>query len=258
MHRLKGGLPAIRVVASVVMLGVLIQRVHLASILPDGSHAAQWLAAAIVVWFVGVILSALRWQRVLVALEPCRRDVVRHYSPACRSNSSRRPRAGRLRAPVGAISGEESDFASVVLERSRWFVRPYSRLTPLFDHPGLARRDGPASRVIVACHAGDACGISPPPSVDRGRLRARVWRRFAGRSPRLEHFRRNLRWPSRCYYASPQLTGCSPRSSSPPLGSLVVDRDPRLHAGGPREGFPITIGGLAARGARAVRSCTSA
>nr|MBA3655061.1 flippase-like domain-containing protein [Actinomycetota bacterium] len=81
MERFKGWLPAIRVLASAVMLVILVKRVHVTSILPSGGHGFRWLAAAVAVWTVGVILSAVRWQRVLVALDikVGLRVLVTHY-----------------------------------------------------------------------------------------------------------------------------------------------------------------------------------
>src|SRR5690242_10708318 len=63
------------------MLVVLVERVHVAHILPKTLTAFEWLAAALVVWLAGVILSALRWQRVLAALDQRAplRPLVSHY-----------------------------------------------------------------------------------------------------------------------------------------------------------------------------------
>src|SRR5438270_9936195 len=123
VQRLKAWLPALRVVASVVMLGILIQRVHLTSILPDGSSAIRWLIAAIAVWFAGIILSAVRWQRVLLAFDmrPPLRTLLAHYLASLFVSNFLPSTVGGDVLRVTRLSAEEKDrprsFASVVLER---------------------------------------------------------------------------------------------------------------------------------------------
>ena len=56
----------IRIVATLIMLVVLITRVHVSSLVPRWDiDAFEWLGAAMVVTLVGIVLAALRWQRVL-------------------------------------------------------------------------------------------------------------------------------------------------------------------------------------------------
>ena len=192
MQRVKGWLPAVRVVASVVMLGILVTRVHLASILPDGSHAAQWLAAALVVWLIGVVLSAVRWQRVLVALDihaPLR-TLVSHYFASLFVSNFLPSTVGGDVLRVTRLSSIYGDtprpFASVVLERlTGWLVLPVLTLTALAVNPGL-RHLGTASRVafIVAVVTlvllAGLLFAAGHPSVG-GRLHSTEgWRRFTG------------------------------------------------------------------------------
>ena len=203
MQRVKGWLPALRVVASIVMLGILIPRVHVASLLPDNREAAQWLAAAIVVWFAGVILSAVRWQRVLVALDievPLRR-LVRHYLASLFVSNFLPSTVGGDVLRVTRLSAENGDtprnFASVVLERlTGWIVLPVLTLTALAVNPGL-RELGNASRVaflvavITLVLLGALLFAAGHPRVGGRLTSTEGWRRFTGAVHiGLEQFRR--------------------------------------------------------------------
>ena len=69
-QRLRDAWPAVRVAISVGMLAVLVTHVHVRSLLPGWrSSTVGWLAAAIAVTVGGIVLSAVRWQRVLFALD---------------------------------------------------------------------------------------------------------------------------------------------------------------------------------------------
>ena len=105
-----------------------------------------WLAAALAVTLVGVVLSALRWHLVLAALEvPAR---VRALLPHCLAGlfvSNFLPttiggdllRVARLSATTGQTP---RSFASVVLERlTGWIVLPVISLVTLAINPGLLR-----------------------------------------------------------------------------------------------------------------------
>ena len=82
------------------------------------------LIAAVVITLIGVVLSAVRWQRVLTALEAPTRllTLVRHYlRRACSSATScPRPSAGTCCACPDSpptVGNGPTSFASVVLER---------------------------------------------------------------------------------------------------------------------------------------------
>src|SRR5579859_6223113 len=61
---------AVRVMATVVMLVVLVTRVHVGSLVPRWDiDTFGWLGSAMVATLVGIILASLRWQRVLTTLE---------------------------------------------------------------------------------------------------------------------------------------------------------------------------------------------
>lgn len=157
MARKRATFTALRVLASVVMLAVLIPRVHLRSLVPSWSGSTlEWLGAAVVVTAVGIVLSAVRWQRVLAALE-VRAHIralttyqlaglfVGNFLPSTIGGDVLRV------ARLSAASGRGPDaFASVVLERlTGWIVLPVITLTALALNPGLLRL-GLASKVAVA------------------------------------------------------------------------------------------------------------
>jgi glycosyltransferase 2 family protein len=193
VQRLKGWLPVIRVVASVVMLGILIQRVHIASVLPDTSRrAVQWLVAAVIVWFAGILLSALRWQRVLIAFDmhvPLRTLFSYYLASLFVSNFLPSTVGGDvLRVTrLSAIEGETPrSFASVVLERlTGWVVLPVLTLTALAVNPGL-RHLGTASRVaflvavVTLALLGGILFAAAHPSLGGRLTSTEGWRRFTG------------------------------------------------------------------------------
>lgn len=137
---------AIRLVASIGMLAVLLPRAaRLVS--PLWKPATfLWLSAAIAVTLVGVVLAALRWQRVLVALEMPRslRTLLNQYLAGLFVSNFLPTTIGGdvLRvARLSAQSGERPrSFASVVLERlTGWLVLPVISLVTLLINPGLLR-----------------------------------------------------------------------------------------------------------------------
>lgn len=152
----RGTITVLRATASIVMLGLLLPRVNLRSLLPRWSTGTlEWLAAALAVTFVGIVLSAVRWQRVLAALDlRARITTLTSYQLAGVFVGNFLPstiggdvlRVSRLSAASGR--GPDS-FASVVLERlTGWIVLPVITLTALALNPGLLRL-GLASQVAV-------------------------------------------------------------------------------------------------------------
>jgi uncharacterized protein (TIRG00374 family) len=175
------------------MLAVLVQRVHLASILPDTSrNAFLWLGAAVLVWFAGILLSALRWQRVLMALDlhAGLRTLTGHYLASLFVSNFLPSTVGGdvLRVTrLSATNGETPrTFASVVLERlTGWVVLPVLSLTALAANPGL-RHLGTASRVAFIISVVTLVllvGIlfaAAHPSVGGRLTSTEGWRRFTG------------------------------------------------------------------------------
>ncbi len=152
---------AMRVAASIVMLAVLLPRVELRSLFPRWTGGTiEWLLGAMAVTFLGIVLSAVRWQRVLAALElPARvRSLVSHqlagvfvgnFLPSTIGGDVLR--VSRLSASSGR--GPDS-FASVVLERlTGWLVLPVITLAALALNPALLHL-GLASTAALAVSIG--------------------------------------------------------------------------------------------------------
>ena len=146
----------LRIVVSAVMLGLLLSRVNLSSLLPrDRASAVPWLVAGILAMGGAMILATVRWQRVLTALElPAELPHLVSHSLAAMFVANFLPstiggdvlRVARLSAANGQ---PPASFASVVLERLTGFlVLPLITLTALLTHPALLRL-GTASRVAV-------------------------------------------------------------------------------------------------------------
>jgi uncharacterized membrane protein YbhN (UPF0104 family) len=181
---------------SVVMLAVLVAKVpsfDLADLVPRWTVAsAVWLAVAAALTLAAVVLSAVRWQTVLDALEiPTRLPrLVSHYL-AGQFVSNVLPttiggdvlRVSRLSRDTGESPGT---FASVVLERlTGWLVLPVITLVGFVVNPGL-RHLGTATRVALLLALATLAllvGVLAAAGSPRlgGRFAARDgWRRFVG------------------------------------------------------------------------------
>ncbi len=186
----------VRLVVSALMLVVLIAKVpsfDLADLVPEWSLAAGlWLAVAAVFTLAGIALSALRWQKVLEALE------IRTKLPRLMSHnlagqfvSNVLPttiggdvlRVSRLSRETGEPPGT---FASVVLERlTGWLVLPVITIVGFAVNPGL-RQLGSATRVALALAFGTLVllvGVLAAAGSARigGRFATNSgWRRFVG------------------------------------------------------------------------------
>ena len=148
---------AVRLVASVAMLAVLLPRAaRLVGPLWKPATFA-WLAAAVAVTLVGVLLATLRWQRVLVALE-----VPAHIGSLLSQYLAGLFVSNFLPTTIGGdvlrvsrlsqLSGERPrSFASVVLERlTGWIVLSVISLVTLVINPGLLRPPiDEASRLVI-------------------------------------------------------------------------------------------------------------
>lgn len=139
-----------------VVLAVILPRAHFDELRVSWTRSTiAWISASFLVTFVAVVLSAVRWQRVLAGLElTARLPTLLSHHLACLFVSSFLPstvggdvlRVSRL----SAANGERPrTFASVVLERlTGWIVLPVITLAGLAINPGLWREDR-ASRVAV-------------------------------------------------------------------------------------------------------------
>lgn len=187
--------PALRIGATVAMVGWLSRHVHLSHLHmpPWRTTSLLWLSAALLATFVGVLLSALRWQRVLTALglAVSTTTLVRHYL-AGQFVGNFLPttiggdvlRVSRLAATNGEIP---RTVASVVLERlTGWLVLPVLTLFALTVNPGLRRvAPVPASTamwlaVTTLVALGVLVALAASPRFG-GRLTSTAgWRRFTG------------------------------------------------------------------------------
>jgi glycosyltransferase 2 family protein len=187
---------AVRLGVSAVMLAVLLAKVpslHPADLVPSWSVGSTlWLIVAAVLTLAGILLSALRWQKVLDALE-IRTDLprlVRHYF-AGQFVSNVLPttiggdvlRVSRLSRDNGESPGT---FASVVLERlTGWLVLPVITIVGFAVNPGL-RHLGAATRVALTLAFATlmllvAVLVAAGSTRIGGRFATRAgWRRFVG------------------------------------------------------------------------------
>ena len=186
----------VRLGASALMLAVLVAKIpsfEVADLVPEWSvTTALWLTVAAVLTLAGIALSALRWQKVLDALEIRTRlpRLMSHYM-AGQFVSNVLPttiggdvlRVSRLSRDTGESPGT---FASVVLERlTGWLVLPVMTIVGFAVNPGL-RRLGNATSVALTLAFGTlvllVCVLAAAGSSRvGGRFAARAgWRRFIG------------------------------------------------------------------------------
>jgi glycosyltransferase 2 family protein len=186
----------LRIAVSVVMLAVLIAQAPTFDwrrLVPQWSVSATlWLAVAAALTLAGIVLSALRWQKVLEALEiPARLPRLMSHNLAGQFVSNVLPttiggdvlRVSRLSRDTGESPGT---FASVVLERmTGWLVLPIITVVGFVVNPGL-RHLGSATSVALVL-AGVTLmmlvGVLAAAGSHRvgGRFAARAgWRRFVG------------------------------------------------------------------------------
>ena len=186
----------LRITLSALMLGVLIWRVpsfDLAEVMPAlTTHTVAWLTAAAVLTLLALLLSAMRWQRVLqvLGLHAALRHLVSHYL-ACQFVSNVLPttiggdvlRVSRLSRETGE---SPKTFASVVLERlTGWLVLPIISVAGFLVNPPLQHL-GTATRVALGLAFATLLALSillfaVADQRIGGRFAAKDgWRRFAG------------------------------------------------------------------------------
>ncbi len=186
----------LRIGVSVLMLAVLIWRVpsfDLDEVLPAlSTRTVLWLLVAASLTLAALVLSALRWQRVLevLGLHAALRRLVSHYL-ACQFVSNVLPttiggdvlRVSRLSRETGE---SPKTFASVVLERlTGWLVLPLISVAGFLVNPPLQHL-GTATRVALGLAFATllALGILLFAVADQrigGRFATKDgWQRFAG------------------------------------------------------------------------------
>lgn len=196
MNRKQAVSLTLRIGLSVVMLAVLVWRVpsfDFGEVVPELSvRTVLWLTAAAGLTLAGLVLSALRWQRVLevLGLHAGLRRLLSHYL-ACQFVSNVLPttiggdvlRVSRLSRETGE---SPKTFASVVLERlTGWLVLPIISVAGFLVNPPLQHL-GTATRVALGLAFATllALGILLYAVADQrigGRFAAKDgWQRFAG------------------------------------------------------------------------------
>jgi uncharacterized membrane protein YbhN (UPF0104 family) len=187
---------ALRIGLSVAMLAVLVWRVpsfDTYEVIPElTTRTVLWLIAAALLTLGALVLSALRWQKVLdvLGLHAGLRHLLSHYL-AGQFVSNVLPttiggdvlRVSRLSRETGESPGS---FASVVLERlTGWLVLPIISVVGFLVNPGLQHL-GTATRVALGLAFATlvALGVLLYVAADvrvGGRFASRDgWRRFVG------------------------------------------------------------------------------
>jgi uncharacterized membrane protein YbhN (UPF0104 family) len=157
----------VRIVLTVVMLAFLVPRLHPSTLFPN--HHLQtllWMAGALAVTVLSVVLWSFRWQQMLHALElPATLPPLVSHTLAGLFVSNFLPttiggdvvRATRLAASNGH---RKDSAASVVLERLTGFIAlPLISVVALAIKPSLLRL-GTASHVALLLSLGPLAGIS--------------------------------------------------------------------------------------------------
>ena len=183
----------VRTGASVVMLGVLVSRVNLSSITPEWDRTTLgWLAAALAMTAVGVVIATVRWQSVLRGLDVHERlPTLLHHALAGMFIGNFLPSTvGGDVLRVRRLAAHDNDtataFASVVLDRlSGMLVLPVITLYALLTNAGL-RELGNASLLAAALSVATLLFLGflllavGHPRVGRRLTGTSRWQEFAG------------------------------------------------------------------------------
>lgn len=187
----------LRLVVSGVLLWVLVTKIgtNWSEAIPDPTvHTYAWLAAALVLTLVGVVVSAARWGAVLAALgqhPPFRRLLSLYLAGQFMSNVLPSTIGGdALRVTrLSRDNGEgPTTFASVVLERlTGWLVLPVITLMGLAVNPGLrdlgratALAFTVATSTLVLLVVVVALAGRPDIGIEERLEQNKGWRRFTG------------------------------------------------------------------------------
>ncbi len=118
----------LRIGLSVVILGILLSRIHLRGVIPDGTAAIAYLVLGTAVAIASIALSAWRWQRVFVAfdLHVRFRTLLHHYFAGQFVGNVLPSTIGgdvlRVSRATTTVGSSEIAFSSVVLERLTGFM----------------------------------------------------------------------------------------------------------------------------------------
>ncbi len=185
----------LRVALSALMLGVLVWQIppfELRDVVPELTvRTAGWMLVAMALTLAGLVLSALRWQRVLdvLGLQARLSRLVSHYLAGQFVSNVLPTTIGGDVLRVSRLSRETGEspktFASVVLERlTGWLVLPVISVAGFLVNPPLQDL-GRATQLAVGLAFATllALGIVLYAVADQrigGRFEARDgWRRFA-------------------------------------------------------------------------------
>lgn len=190
----------LRILISLAMLAILFRRIpnfEWSALVPDWHSAAPlWLGGALLLTLLGVVLSAMRWQQVLRAMDirPALRRLTSYYFAGQFVSNVLPTTIGGDVLRISRLSKEQRDdgesidsaetFASVVIERlTGWLVLPILTFTGLALNPGLRGLDR-ATNLAVLIALGTLAGLvvilvaAGNPKVG-GRLgKKEGWRRF--------------------------------------------------------------------------------
>lgn len=159
MNRKQAVSLVLRLGLSALMLGVLIWRIppiEADEVVPELTvHTVIWLAVAMTLTLAGLVLSALRWQRVLdvLGLHAGLRRLLSHYLAGQFVSNVLPTTIGGDALRVSRLSKETGEspktFASVVLERlTGWLVLPVISVVGFLVNPPLQHL-GRATQVAV-------------------------------------------------------------------------------------------------------------
>ncbi len=151
----------LRMAASAVMMGYLLSRLDLASVLPSRQLSTLvWVALGVVVSGAAIVLATVRWQRVLRALDHRAElpALLSHYLAGTFVSNFLPTTVGGDVLRVTRLSAGDAErpvaIASVMLERLTGFlVLPFLTLAALLGNPALLHL-GTATRLALTLSLG--------------------------------------------------------------------------------------------------------
>jgi uncharacterized protein (TIRG00374 family) len=176
----------VRLLVSAVLLALLLPQIDLRSLMPREADLTTLIYAfgTLAITGIGLVLSAWRWQRVLMVLErpePLGDLVTHHLAGQFVGNVLPSTIGGdllRVHRLTVATGSAETSFASILIERlTGWLILPLFTLTAMAVHPSLLGL-GLASRLAVALAGGTLVMLCLLVLVAGSR---RIGGRFAGR-----------------------------------------------------------------------------
>ncbi len=180
----------LRISVSAVLMYVLLANIHLDKALPEHRNGATllWLAAAVVVTWIGVVLSSWRWKLVLVAFDKRvrLRTLISHTLAGLFVGNVLPSTIGGDVLKISRVSKDvdstSTAFASVVLERLTGFITlPVLCFLGFALHPGLFGTKGSWVALLISGAAVVVLGL-----IVVSAAHPRLAGRFAGRENRTQ------------------------------------------------------------------------